>query len=327
MGSSHFEIIRLPDGVLTIWWFLFFAGNTLSQKKSFSLEKERGASTFPLERWSFPLSKQGQLILRQPTALLLLMCLLGILVYAFERLSLNHRMDLLSSRLTYQLEAIMDFPIQQIRLLKLTAKASDKAFNQAEATFLEFPFLDAIRWVSPSGTVLWELLNPKSQESANPLPESTEQSKALLNDTKEGQQPLMSPLHWLPSGSIGSVHWTPVHEDNNLIGFLAVDFNFETLLEALLYPLDNRTNPFEVRISSDGDRGSENYAVTHGPSPVGAARNLKRDYPLMLFNQPLMLRMTPVSRKWYFPPWSGSNAVMVGGLLLFCMLYGFAYNR
>ena len=327
LGSSHFEIIRLPDGLLTIWWFLFFAGNTLSQKKSFPLEKERGASTFPLERWSFPHSKQGQLILRQPTALLLLMCLLGILVYAFERLSLNHRMDLLSSRLTYQLEAIMDFPIQQIRLLKLTAKASDKASNQAEATFLEFPFLDAIRWVSPSGTVPWELLNPKSQESANPLPESTEQSKAHLNDLEEGKQPLMSPLHWLPSGSIGSVHWTPVHEDKNLIGFLAVDFNFKTLLEALLYPLDNRTNPFEVRISSDGDRGSENYAVTHGPSPVGTARNLKRDYPLMLFNQPLMLRMTPVSRKWYFPPWSGSNAVMAGGLLLFCMLYGFAYNR
>ena len=97
---------------------------------------------------------------------------------------------------------------------------------------------------------------------------------------------------------------------------LVLDYEIRSLLDDLIAPLSEETNPFSITIATHNSSSNQTLETRHGRIPKGAANHLKRRFEVEILDFPLAVQLTPVSRKWYFPPWNGSNALMVGASTL-----------
>ncbi len=151
--------------------------------------------------------------------------------------------------------------------------------------------------------------------------------QAFFGQVKKDNRPALSSLERLPQGTVGIIHFRPFFKQESFQGALVLDYEIRSLLNDLIAPLSEETNPFSIKVASNSSSSNQTLETRHGRVPKGAAHHLERRFDMEILGFPLAVHLTPVSRKWYFPPWSGSNALVAGSLLLFCITYGFSYFR
>ena len=126
--------------------------------------------------------------------------------------------------------------------------------------------------------------------------------QALFEQVKNESQPALSSLERLPQGTVGIIYFRPFFKEESFQGALVLDYEIRSLLNDLLAPLSEETNPFSIKVAALNSSTNQTLETRHGRLPKGAAHHLERRFDIEILGFPLAIHLTPVSRKWYFPP-------------------------
>ena len=126
--------------------------------------------------------------------------------------------------------------------------------------------------------------------------------QAFFGQVKNENRPALSSLERLPQGTVGIIHFRPFFKQESFQGALVLDYEIRSLLNDLIAPLSEETNPFSIKVASNSSSSNQTLETRHGRVPKGAAHHLERCFDMEILGFPLAIHLTPVSRKWYFPP-------------------------
>ena len=326
-GNEHISTLQLSGNTLTLCWSACWLGCILGQRGHYQAHHKNGPQSKSITFWAYVSTVEGQHALKWPCLLLMGLTSIVFITYTVERMSLSARIDILGSRLTKQLKDHVRLPTSYIEAISENWGMSIQTKNQAQQLINQFPYIKRIKWISADGIVQWLVSEAEAESSLGNQSNLSLSRQALFGQIKNERRPALSSLERLPQGTVAIIYFRPFFKQGAFQGTLVLDYEIKSLLDDLIAPLSEETNPFSITIASHNSSSNQTLETRHGRIPKGAANHLERRFEVEILDFPLAVHLTPVSRKWYFPPWSGSNALMVGSLLLFSMTYGFGYFR
>ena len=326
-GNEHIPLIQLAGGTLALCWAACWLGCIVGQKGHDQAHRKNGSKSESIPFLGYVSTVEGQHALKGPCLLLMGLTSIALLTYTFERMSLAARMDILGSRLTKQLEDHIKLPTVYLEAISENWGVSIQTKDHAQQLIDQFPYIKRIQWISTDGIVQWVVPLAEGESSLGDRSNLSLSRQAFFEQVKNERRPALSSLERLPQGRVGIIYFRPFFIQESFQGALVLDYEIRSLLNDLLAPLSEETNPFSIKVAAHNSSSNQTLENRHGRVPKGTAHHLERHFDIEILGIPLAIHLTPVSRKWYFPPWSGSNALMVGSLLLFCMTYGFGYFR
>ena len=326
-GNEHIPLIQLAGGTLALCWAACWLGCIVGQKGHDQAHRKNGSKSESIPFLGYVSTVEGQHALKGPCLLLMGLTSIALLTYTFERMSLAARMDILGSRLTKQLEDHIKLPTVYLEAISENWGITIQTKDHAQQLIDQFPYIKRIQWISTDGIVQWVIPLAEGESSLGDRSNLSLSRQAFFEQVKNERRPALSSLERLPQGRVGIIYFRPFFIQESFQGALVLDYEIRSLLNDLLAPLSEETNPFSIKVAAHNSSSNQTLENRHGRVPKGTAHHLERHFDIEILGIPLAIHLTPVSRKWYFPPWSGSNALMVGSLLLFCMTYGFGYFR
>ncbi len=326
-GNEHIPLLKLAGGTLTLCWAACWLGCISGQRGHDRAHHKNESKSESIPLWEYVSTIEGQRALKGPCLLFMGLTSIALLTYTFERMSLAARMDILGSRLTEQLKDHVRLPTAYLEAISENWGVSIQTKDHAQQLINQFPYIKRIQWISADGIVQWVVPLAEGESSLGDQSNLSLSRQAFFGQVKNENRPALSSLERLPQGTVGIIHFRPFFKQESFQGALVLDYEIRSLLNDLIAPLSEETNPFSIKVASNSSSSNQTLETRHGRVPKGAAHHLERRFDMEILGFPLAVHLTPVSRKWYFPPWSGSNALVAGSLLLFCMTYGFGYFR
>ena len=160
--------------------------------------------------------------------------------YTFERMSLAAHMDILGSRLTEQLEDRVRLPKAYLDFRKLGCvdpnKRSCPTTNQPISVYQE-DSMDFSRWHCSMGHAL-------SREESSLDNQSNLGLKTSIRAGQKRKPTRIKLARRLPQGTVRIIYFRPFFKEESNPGALVLDYEIRSLLNDLLAPLSEETNPF-----------------------------------------------------------------------------------